>query len=143
MALDYHVWGPRLWFTLQTMAGMYPESPNEVTRKKYYEFIHNIPVFFPAEPLGNSFGEMLEKYPVTPYLDSRTAFNKWIHFIHNKVLEKEGKLPVPMEEFISNFENAFLPKEIVVKQNSKLKHQLAVGVVLFAVVGVSIVLYRR
>ena len=143
MALDYGVWGAKLWFTIQTMGRLYPENPNEVTRKKYYEFIHNIPVFFPTDPFGNTFSEMLEKYPVTPYLDSRTSFNKWIHFIYNKVLAKKGELPKSSQDFISEYERAYVPKEIVVKQNSKLKHQVAVGATLLVIVGVSIVLYRK
>ena len=143
MALDYSVWGDKLWFTLQTMGNFYPQNPNEVTRKKYYEFIHNLPVFFPVDPFGSSFNEMLEKYPVTPYLDSKTAFIKWIHFVYNKVLEKQGELPVPLDDFIAKYEKAYVPKEIVVRQNNKLKHQLAVGTALVAIVGISIILYRK
>ena len=80
MTLNPYVWLPHFEFTLQTIAVQYPKKPNEVTKKKYYEFISNIPVFFPIKPLGKSFSNMLNKYPVTPYLDSRTAFMKWTHF---------------------------------------------------------------
>ena len=42
MALDPKVWGPHYWFFLHTIALTYPILPNEVMRKKYYNFIHQI-----------------------------------------------------------------------------------------------------
>ena len=143
MALEYRVWGPKFWFTMHTIAKMYPVNPNEVTRKKYYETIHNIPVFFPSFPLGESFSNMLEKYPVTPYLDSHTAFMKWLHFIHNKVLESLGQLPMPMEEFVRSYDDQYIPVVIKEKNDSRMKHQIAVGGVLVLIVGISVLLYRR
>ena len=85
MTLHPSVWGPHYWFTLHTIAIAYPQYPNEVTKKKYYDFIQNLPLFIPIENIGNTFSKMLDKYPVTPYLDSRDSFMKWVHFIHNKI----------------------------------------------------------
>ena len=44
MALDPDVWGPHYWFVLMTIALCYPLNPNDVTKKKYYDLIHNIPL---------------------------------------------------------------------------------------------------
>lgn len=143
MALEYRVWGPKFWFTMHTIAKMYPDTPNEVTRKKYYEIIHNIPVFLPQFPLGDAFSNMLEKYPVTPYLDSKTAFMKWLHFVYNKVREIMNELPVPMEQFIREYDDKYIPEVIMEKNDGKLRHQIAVGGLLVAIVGISIFLYRR
>jgi len=85
MALDPKVWGPHYWFVLHTIAITYPLNPNDVTKKKYYDFIQNLPLFLPIEDIGNSFSKFIDKYPVTPYLDSRESFIKWMHFIHNKI----------------------------------------------------------
>ena len=41
MALDPKIWGPHYWFFLHTLASTYPHTPNEVVRKKYYDFIQN------------------------------------------------------------------------------------------------------
>ena len=46
MALDPNIWGPHYWFVLHTIALSYPHTPNEVMRKKYYDFVQNIPLFF-------------------------------------------------------------------------------------------------
>ena len=47
-SLDANVWGPHYWFVLLTMATSYPKNPNDVTKKKYYEFIQNLPLFMGA-----------------------------------------------------------------------------------------------
>lgn len=112
MGLNYNVWLPHLKFTLQTMAVTYPSRPNEVSRKKYYDFIQNLPVFIPLEPIGKNFLDLLDKYPVTPYLSSRMSFMKWIHFIFNKINEQLEK---PVEDFYDSLEkyyDEYKPKEI-------------------------------
>ena len=45
--MNPEVWGPHFWFTLHTMSMTYPIHPNTVTKKKYYEFITNLPIFLP------------------------------------------------------------------------------------------------
>ena len=84
MALDPKIWGPFYWFVLHTIALTYPAHPNEVIKKKYYDFIQNLPLFIPIPEMGDNFGAMLDKYPISPYLDSRESFIRWVHFIHNK-----------------------------------------------------------
>ena len=91
LQLDPTVWCPHFWFFLHTIALSYPHHPNSVTKKKYYELIQNLPLFIPVETIGNDFNRLLDEYPVTAYLDSREAFVKWMHFIHNKINEKLEK----------------------------------------------------
>lgn len=85
------VWGPHYWFMLHTMVYHYPEIPTSTTKKKYHDFIHNLPLFLPNHIMGDYFSELLDKYPLTPYLDSRDAFIRWMHFIHNKINIRIGK----------------------------------------------------
>ena len=49
MSLDSAIWGPHYWFFLHTIALSYPIRPNTPTKKKYYEFIQNIPLFIPVK----------------------------------------------------------------------------------------------
>jgi hypothetical protein len=48
----------------------YPDNVNAVTKRKYYDFIINLPIFIPNSVIGNKFSEFLSKYPVSPYLDN-------------------------------------------------------------------------
>ena len=52
--LDPKVWGPHYWFFLHTLAMTYPHHPNSVTKKKYYEFIQNLPLFLPVEEISGA-----------------------------------------------------------------------------------------
>ena len=105
--LDPKVWGPHYWFTLHTIALTYPEKPNETVKKKYYDFIQNLPLFIPIENMGNFFSNLLDTYPVTPYLDSRESFIKWMYFIHNRVNKeldyKQISLSESLEEYYKNY----------------------------------------
>ena len=131
MIFDPSVWGPHYWFTLHTIAMCYPLHPNEVTKKKYYDFIQNLPLFIPIQQIGDGFSKFLDKYPVTPYLDSRESFMKWMHFIHNKI-NNSLKLPeLTMEEATHQYYELYKPKVVVDDSQLKRREKLAfMGIVL-------------
>jgi len=143
MTLDQAVWAPRFWFVLHTIALLYPKMPNETMRKKYYQLIQNIPLYLPSPPIGDLFSSLLDKYPVTPYLDSQESFFKWVHFIYNKMNITLGKPEVEMADFINNYNKHYMPKEEVKKHDSKFRHNLAMGGVITALVALICVLYRK
>jgi hypothetical protein len=128
--LDPRVWGPHFWFFLHTVSMTYPHHPNTVTKKKYYEFIQNLPEFIPLNEIANDLRTLINKYPVTPYLDDRESFIKWVHFIHNKINEKLEKPTLTLNEFyLQYYENYKLESEKT-KQFSALKKKLVyVGIV--------------
>ena len=56
--LDPEIWGPHFWFFINTLALNYPNNPNDVTIKKYYEFVQNLPLFIPVEEIANDFDNL-------------------------------------------------------------------------------------
>ena len=127
--MNPEVWGPRFWFMLQTMSMAYPESANTVTQKKYYEFIHNIPLFLPNPKFSKHFSSLLNNFPVSPYLDSRISFMKWVHFIHNKMNSYLGKPEINFYDSLELYYKHYEPKEIVEKKKYKTrKRQIEMGV---------------
>lgn len=110
--MDAAVWGPPYWFFLHTVAHTYPEVPNAVTKRKYYDLIQNMPLFLPDAEIGNRFSGMLDAYPVSPYLDSRDSFVRWVHFVHNKVNQRVGKREVSLAEGIALYLDHYKPKEV-------------------------------
>ena len=98
MNFSSHVWGPHYWFFLMTVAMFYPAHPNETTKKKHFDLLHNFPLFIPDRKAGEVFLQILQEYPVSPYLDSQEGFVKWVHFIHNRYNEQLGKPVLTMEE---------------------------------------------
>ena len=121
MKLRYEIWLPKLKFTLLTIALNYPESPNEVTIRKYYNLIQNLPVFFPEEPLGKNLEKLLDEFPVTPYMNSKSSFMKWIHYLFNKINSRIGKDNVSFLKFRKYYQH-YKPKEIINKEQLNIKN---------------------
>lgn len=123
MRLNSNIWGPYFWFTFYTIALSYPDNPNDVIKKKYYDFIQNIPVFLPDEKMGNNFSKYLDKYPVSPYLDSSHSLVKWFNFIHNEINIQLGKDVIPVEKAVELYYQKYNPqdtKQIYKKYKKKL-----------------------
>jgi hypothetical protein len=103
-----------------TLALSYPETPNSVTKRKYYDFIINLPLFIPNHEIGNRFSELLDKYPVSPYLDNKESFIKWIHFIHNKVNVSIGKEEISYQTALNNYLDEYVPKPLYLYEKMKI-----------------------
>lgn len=137
MVLDAKVWGPHYWFVLLTIALSYPKHPNDVTKKKYYELIQNFPLFMPDSQIGNGFSDLLDKYPVTPYLDSRESFVKWVHFIHNRVNMMLGKDEITLKQALDNYYGNYKPREQRWREELKYRQKLIyVVIIILLLVGI-------
>jgi hypothetical protein len=123
MVLEQSVWLPKYWFVLTTIATQYPNKPNAVTKKKYYELIQNLPLFMPQSDASKIMLELLDKYPVTPYLEDREGFMKWIHFIQNKVNKALGDKEQTTAEALQEYYNAYKPRAIVMKEVIKQREK--------------------
>jgi len=129
--LDPKVWGPHYWFFLHTLAMTYPHHPNAVTKKKYYEFIQNLPLFLPVEEISGEFSKLIDKYPITPYLDNRDSFVRWMHFIHNKINEKLEKPQESLNDFFIKYYNEYKSQDLKMNEYYKLKEKLIyIGIIL-------------
>tara|TARA_Y100000589_G_C27141471_1_gene624911 strand:- start:232 stop:663 length:432 start_codon:yes stop_codon:yes gene_type:complete len=143
MVLNPKVWGPHYWFVLHTIANTYPLAPNDVTKKKYYDFIQNLPLLLPIEEIGNSFAKYLDKYPVTPYLDSRPSFMKWMHFIHNKINVSIGEPELSMEESMAQYYEEYKPKVVKDAEQRKQREKLIFLLILLFLLIIGGILYNK
>ena len=136
MILDPAVWGPHYWFVLYSIAVSYPINVNTVTKRKYYDFIQNLPLFLPVGEIGKIFSEFLDRYPVTPYLDSRESFIKWVHFIHNKVNVYLGKREITYQQAMKMYYEHYIPKTVKRETDRRLRERY----IFFAVVATLVIL---
>ena len=143
VVLDPDVWGPHFWFFLHTIAISYPKRPNDVTKKKYYEFIMNLPLFIPVENIGNDFSKLLDKYPVSSYLDSRDSLSRWFHFIHNKINEKLEKPTISVNEFYRKYYEEYKPKNIKMQDNYKWKEKVIYSMIVLGATGFILYFYNK
>jgi len=143
MGLNHNVWLPHLKFTLQTIAISYPKHPNEVSIKKYYDFIQNLPVFLPMNPIGNNFLDLLDKYPVTPYLSSRMSFMKWVNFIFNKINKQLKKEEIDFYEDLEKYYEEYKPKEMKNKEITKTRKKYIEGGIFVLLLVTIIYFYKK
>jgi FAD-linked sulfhydryl oxidase len=135
MLFDPTVWGPHYWFFLHTVARSYPVTPNDITKRKYYDLIQNVPLFIPNEELGNKFSRLLDKYPVTPYLDNRDSFIRWVHFIHNKVNVFLGKEEISLQMANDKYNAEYRPRVIKITERINIKtHYIYIALILLCFV---------
>jgi hypothetical protein len=143
MALEPSVWGPHYWFVLHTIALTYPINPNETIKKKYYDFIQNIPLFLPIPAIGNQFSNLLDKFPVSPYLDSQPSLVKWMHFIHNKINISLNLPEITMEEAMVNYYEHYKPKAVKDKEHRKQREKYVFAAVVVVILLLTVYLYKR
>ena len=143
MAFDPKIWGPHYWFVLHTIALNYPLHPNETSKKKYYDFIQNLPIFIPILDMGNSFSRLLDKYPVTPYLDSRDSFIKWMYFIHNQLNLSLGIPEKTLQESLQEYYKLYEPKELQLKNKFMQREKYVYIGLIATLVIISVSLYRK
>jgi hypothetical protein len=141
--LDPKVWGPHYWFFLHTLAMTYPNHPNSVTKKKYYEFIQNLPLFIPVEQISTEFEKIIEMFPITPYLDNRDSFVRWTHFIHNKINEKLEKPTITLNDFFIQYYNQYKSPNERLIEFYKLKEKIIYGGILISIAGLTYYLYNK
>lgn len=114
---DPSVWGPHFWFFLDTIAMTYPNNPNVVTKKIYYNLIQHFHLFIPVDEHSKHFNKLLSMYPITPYLDDRESFIRWVHFIHNKINEQLHKPKMPYNDFYTNYYKHYMNKMVKNNEN--------------------------
>ena len=141
--LDPKIWGPHYWFVLHTLALTYPLRPNDVLKKKYYDFIQNLPLFLPVPAIGNTFATLLDKYPVTPYLDSRPSFIKWMHFIHNKINEALHLKQISAEEALAVYYDHYTPKAVVNADQRRWREKMIFMGLVSCGLFIAVLLYKK
>jgi len=143
MELNPEIWGPHYWFFLHSIALNYPNYPNNITKKKYYEFFQNLPLFIPVESISNDFIKLLDLYPISSYLDNKKSLITWVHFIHNKINEKLEKPKISLDEFYFNYYQHYKPKIIQNKENEKFKQKIIYFIIIFLLIILIYIFYNK
>ena len=141
--LDPKIWGPHYWFFIHTVAMTYPIRPNAVTKKKYYEFIQNLPLFIPVESLSGEFSKLIDKYPVTPYLDNRESLIRWTHFIHNKINQKLEKPQISLSEFYIKYYEEYKSQNVKMVEYYKIREKVIYCGIIVTIAGGIYYLYDK
>ena len=120
----------------------YPIRPNALTKKKYYEFIQNLPLFIPVEKISTEFSKLIDEYPITPYLDNRESLIRWMHFIHNKINQKLEKPELSLNDFYINYYNSYKPTIVKNHEFNKLLGKFIYLIIILCFTGAIYYLYN-
>uniref|UniRef100_A0A6C0AWR3 thiol oxidase n=1 Tax=viral metagenome TaxID=1070528 RepID=A0A6C0AWR3_9ZZZZ len=143
MKFSSELWGPSFWFILHSITFKYPQFPTNNIKKKYYEFIQNLPQFMPDEKIGNEFAKFLDKYPVTPYLDNRNSFIRWMHFIHNRINVHLKKEIMSFSDFLKKYETIYSQDNLTQTRNKLIKQYIVYLVTVIFLLISCYMLYRK
>ena len=112
-------------------------------KKKYYDFVQNLPLFVPDVEIAKTLVTLIDNYPVTPYLESKESFMKWVHFLHNHINKLTNKPPISYENFlISYFEN-YKPKDYTFKKKHETIKNILFIIFIFILLCLIIFLYKK
>lgn len=103
-------WNERQWYFIKTVCHQYPNNPNKIIRKKYYEFMRNIPDFLPECKTNELYIKYSDMYPISSYLDSRTDLLKWYELMYINIDDNVEKDKV----------DEYVQKTVFTKENVKI-----------------------
>jgi hypothetical protein len=121
----------------------YPIHPNAVTKKKYYDFVQNIPLFIPVESMAGEFSKLLDQYPVQPYLDNKESFIRWMWFIHNKINKKLEKPQISLNDFYIKYYDEYKPMNEKLSEYYKIRGKLIYSGIIISIFGGIYYLYDK
>jgi hypothetical protein len=142
MEYDPKVWGPCYWFFLDNLAFTYPSHPNDIIKKKYYDFIQNLPIFIPHYKISTEFQDLLSLYPVKAYLDNKKSLIAWVNFIHNKINIKLEKPQLNIETYYINYYKKYDTK-IINKTFKRIKKYISYIILLSLLIFTAIFYYNK
>ncbi len=89
-------------------------------------------MFIPDVEIGDRFAQLLDKYPVTPYLDCRESFIRWTHFIHNKVNVMLGKEEISYLASLDAYKNQYKSKSVRLSDKLRINKNYIHIIIIFA-----------
>lgn len=129
--LNPNIWIPHIWFFLYTVAHTYPDTPNAVTKRKYYDFVQNLPLYFPEDACSNHFSRVLDNFPVTPYLDNKDSFTYWVHCVHNRMNAYIGEAEKTYLQHLDDYYQEYLPKQYVLSEKKGIHKKYIIFGIIF------------
>lgn len=107
--LSYLDWRDSFWHYAMIVVSSYPDKPSQVLRKKVYRFFTDIPAMMPDQEFRHKYTELLSRFPVSPYLDSRNDLSKWITFFRNRIGETYNEKTVTEPDMWKEYSDSLGP----------------------------------
>ena len=93
--------------------------------------------------MGKNIIDLLDKYPVTPYLDSRLSFMKWVHFISNKIREQQKKPLIDFYDYLDVYYETYKPDDMKANNQKETMKKYIQFALFVAMTGLIIYLLKK
>lgn len=103
MHLPPTAWGPFFWHTIHIVALGYPVKPTYAEKKAAKDFFESLRFLIPCPICRDHYNAHLEKYPLSPHLDTRKDLLHWTILLHNEVNKKLGKREYTQAEVLKYY----------------------------------------
>lgn len=124
------VWARHYWFAALTMCLSYPRNPTEHIRRQFYDLHQNLFLFIPENEDIRPYYSYIEKYPITPYLDSRDSLLQWLFFVRRQIDESVGNKYMGVDYLMAEYDAEYVLKDDSDYRNYTLKRIVAgIGIV--------------
>lgn len=88
-SINPRVWGPMYWNAMFMRAGRYPiTNPTQEDRANIKAFYYNLITELPCSLCRKSYKELLNRFPIDTYLNSRKDVLTWLWLIRDQVNRK-------------------------------------------------------
>ena len=99
------IWGPHFWYILHIISFDYPLRPTEYDKRVFHDFYSSLKDIIPCEKCRKHYRTHINKYPLTPHLDTRDTLVKWVIQVHNFVNASLGKPILSIPEVMDIYAN--------------------------------------
>ena len=141
--MNPNIWGPKLWYSLHIMSFNYPEHPTFLDKRHYNDFFTNLQYVIPCSKCKLHYRHHLEQYPISPHLDTREYFVKWLIHLHNQVNISLNKPVKTYEEVLIDYKTN-LSKYDQIQNTSKLTiyHMFKLIIMLSILIILLVILFK-
>lgn len=137
--MEIRVWWSHYLFFLTTISIIYPKQPSTLIKKKYYELITSLPIYFiPTDEHSKFFEKMLNLYPITSYLDNKESLCRWVWFLNNRVNEYIEKPKITLDEFYLLYYEHYKPDVEINAIYYKIRKRIVWILVISILLGISV-----
>jgi hypothetical protein len=93
--------------------------------------------------MSGEFSKLIDKYPVTPYLDNRESLIRWTHFMHNKINQKLEKPQISLSEFYIKYYEEYKSQNVKQIEYYKLREKAIFCGIIMTITGTIYYLYDK
>jgi len=106
--LPPNVWGPKMWFAIDSIAFGLPEIINNETQIAFKNFMNSLILLLPCEKCRYHYSEYLKKNNLSNInFVNKNDVIKWINKLHNSVSKINNKREFLYQDTISYYNEKF------------------------------------